>query len=209
MEKKRACSLSVSPSVEKSRGLEGNDTRLTATIQESSRLRPARVVRAGWREKKKKKKRLDSLKSVGGMEERVEQGRIAARGLNRRGEEAVSVVAIGRDAESTLIVNRADCPSAGGVQTSSTKAVIPGPGPAAALPKTIIHSTSPRSQGRVSHHVTTYCEDLSALREKPAGISSTFHAGKSSGSILSRPLLRSPSRRLPFSPADFYPSLGF
>lgn len=67
-----------------------------------------------------------------------------ARGLNRRGE-AVSVVAIVRGVESTLIVNRADCPSAGGVQTSSTKAVIPGPGPGGALPKTIIHSTSPRS----------------------------------------------------------------
>lgn len=43
-------------------------------------------------------------------------------------DEAVSVVAIGRGVESTLIVNRADCPSAGGVQTSSTKAVIPGAG---------------------------------------------------------------------------------
>lgn len=120
---------------------------------------------------------------------------VVPRRLNRR-REVVSVVAIGRDAESTLIVNRADCPSAGGVQTSSTKAVIPGPGPGGALPKTIIHSTSPRSQGRVSHHVTTYCEDLSA-REKPAGLSSTFHAGKSSGSILSRPL------RVPFPQCSF------
>lgn len=33
--------------------------------------------------------------------------------------------AIGHSAESTLIVNRPDCPSAGGVQTWTTKAVIP------------------------------------------------------------------------------------
>lgn len=80
------------------------------------------------RKKKREKKKRDREKRLA----RIYRGREFpimwwARGLNRRGE-AVSVVAIGRGVESTLIVNRADCPSAGGVQTSSTKAVIPGAG---------------------------------------------------------------------------------
>lgn len=73
--------------------------------------------------------------------------------------------AIGRGAESALIVNRPDCPSAGGVQTSSTKAVILGPR-AVVLSLKRLSTRRALGQGKVSRLVTTYCEDLSLWKAR-------------------------------------------